>query len=48
LDVKQYGYLSGKGIGGSGFIKVSTESNVAKVEFVKFDGSIGDSYTKVA
>jgi hypothetical protein len=46
LDVKQYGYLSGKGVGGSGFLKVTTEGPIAKVDFVKFDGSIGDSYTK--
>lgn len=47
LDVKQYGYLSGKGVGGSGFLKVKTDANVAYVDFVKFDGSIGDSYSKV-
>ena len=46
LDVKQYGYLSGKGVGGSGFIKVRTEGAVADVDFVKFDGSIGDSYSR--
>jgi hypothetical protein len=47
LDVKQYGYLSGKGVGGSGFIKVRTEGKTAFVDFVKFDGSIADSYSKV-
>ena len=47
LDVKQYGYLSGKGVGGSGFLKVRTEAKTIFVEFVKFDGSLGDSYTKV-
>ena len=46
LDVKQYGYLSGKGVGESGFIKVRTEGAVAYVDFVKFDGSIGDSYSR--
>ena len=46
LDVKQYGYLSGKGVGGSGFIKVRTEGAAAYVDFVKFDGSIGDSYSR--
>jgi len=46
LDVKQYGYLSGKGVGGSGFLKVRTEGTVAYVDFVKFDGSIGDSYSR--
>ena len=47
LDVKQYGYLSGKGVGGSGFLKVRTDAKTAYVDFIKFDGSIGDSYTKV-
>ena len=47
FDVKQYGYLSGKGVGGSGFLKVRTDSNIAYVDFIKFDGSVGDSYTKV-
>jgi hypothetical protein len=47
INVSQYGYLSGKGVGGSGFIKVRTEANSCYVDFVKFDGSIGDSYTKV-
>jgi hypothetical protein len=47
LDVKQYGYLSGKGVGGSGFLKVRTEAKTIFVEFIKFDGSLGDSYTKV-
>jgi len=46
IDVKQYGYLSGKGVGGSGFLKVRTEGKTAFVDFVKFDGSIGDSYNK--
>lgn len=46
IDVKQYGYLSGKGVGGSGFLKVRTEGKTAFVDFVKFDGSIGDSYSK--
>ena len=48
LDVKQYGYLSGKGVGGSGFIKVRTDGPVAYVDFVKFDGYIADSYTRSA
>lgn len=46
LDVTQYGYISGKGVGGSGFLKVSTISKKATVTFVKFDGSIGDTYTR--
>jgi hypothetical protein len=48
LNVSQYGYNSGKGVGGSGFIKVRTSGKTAFVDFVKFDGSIGDSYSKVA
>ena len=47
LDVKQYGYLSGKGVGGSGFLKVRTDANVAYVDFIKYDGSVADSYSKV-
>jgi hypothetical protein len=46
VDPTQYGYLSGKTVGGSGFLKVSTSGSTAKVEFVKFDGSIADSYEK--
>lgn len=48
LNVAQYGYLSGKGVGGSGFLRVTTEGNTAKVEFVLFDGAIADSYTRIA
>ena len=48
LDVKQYGYLSGKGVGGSGFLKVTTQGSEAKVEFVLYDGRIADSYTRMA
>jgi len=48
LDVKQYGYLSGKAVGGSGFLKVQTSGKVATVDFIKFDGSVGDSYTRTA
>jgi hypothetical protein len=47
LSAEQYGYLSGKAIGGSGFLRVTTSGATAKVEFVKFDGSIADSYEKV-
>ncbi len=47
LDVTQYGYLSGKGVGGSGFLKVRTEGKSAYVEFIKFDGVTADSYSKV-
>ena len=48
LDLKQYGYLAGKGVGGSGFLKVRTEGVTAFVDFIKHDGSIADSYTRVA
>ena len=48
LDVKQYGYLSGKGVGGSGFLKVTTVDKEAKVDFIKWDGSVADSYTRSA
>ena len=47
LDVKQYGYLSGKGVGGSGFLKVRTDANVAYIDFIKYDGTVADSYSKV-
>ena len=48
IDVTQYGYISGKGVGGSGFLKVSTNGNQAQVDFVAFDGKIADTYTRVA
>jgi Calcineurin-like phosphoesterase len=48
LNVNQYGYVSGKGVGGSGFLKVSTSGNTAQVDFVLFDGKIADSYTRSA
>ena len=48
IDVNQYGYLSGKGVGGSGFIKVTTSNTEAKVDFIKFDGTVGDSYIRIA
>ena len=46
LDVNQYGYISGKGVGGSGFLKVSTTGNQAKVDFIMFDGKVADTYTR--
>ena len=46
VDPTQYGYLSGKAVGGSGFLRVTTSGSTAKIEFVKFDGSIADSYEK--
>jgi hypothetical protein len=46
INVNQYGYISGKGVGGSGFLKVSTSSNQAKVDFILFDGKVADTYTR--
>lgn len=48
INVNQYGYTSGKGVGGSGFLKVSTSGNQAKVEFILYDGQIGDTYIRDA
>jgi len=48
IDVTQYGYISGKGVGGSGFLKVTTQSSMVKVDFVSFDGQLLDSYTRNA
>ncbi len=48
VDPTQYGYLSGKTVGGSGFLRVTTSGASAKVEFVKYDGKIADSYEKIA
>ena len=41
----EYGYLNGKILGGSGFIKVQMTGTNAKIEFIKVDGSIADSYS---
>jgi predicted phosphodiesterase len=41
----QYGYGAGKVVGGSGYLKVQTNSTEAKVDFVKYDGTIADSYS---
>ena len=46
INVNQYGYTSGKGVGGSGFLKVSTSGNQAKVDFILYDGQVGDSYIR--
>jgi len=46
INVNQYGYISGKGVGGSGFLKVSTSENIAQVDFILFDGKVADSYTR--
>jgi UDP-2,3-diacylglucosamine pyrophosphatase LpxH len=40
----QYGYGAGKVIGGSGYLRVKTDSDKVQVDFVKYDGSIADSY----
>ena len=48
INVNQYGYISGKGVGGSGFLKVSTSGNTAQVDFILFDGKVADSYTRFA
>lgn len=42
----EYGYKSGKTIGGSGYLKVTTTSNSIRVDFIKHDGSLLDSYVK--
>ena len=46
IDVTQYGYISGKGVGGSGYLKVSTSGSVAQVEFITFEGKVADTYTR--
>jgi len=48
IDVNQYGYISGKGVGGSGFLKVSTSGDTAQVDFILFDGKVADSYARSA
>jgi hypothetical protein len=48
INVNQYGYISGKGVGGSGFLKVTTSGNTAQVDFILFDGKVADSYTRSA
>jgi hypothetical protein len=48
IDVTQYGYISGKGVGGSGFLKVTTHSSQATVDFISFDGTVLDSYIRNA
>lgn len=39
-----YGYTGGKIVGGSGYLKVTTDPEKIQVDFVKFDGTIADSY----
>jgi len=48
IDVTQYGYISGKGVGGSGFLRVTAGITDVKVEFISFDGTVLDSYTRNA
>lgn len=48
INVNQYGYISGKGVGGSGFLKVSTSGKTAQVDFILFDGKVADTYTRTA
>jgi len=48
VDPTQYGYLAGKTIGGSGFLKVKTDESGIHVDFIKYDGSIASSYTRSA
>jgi hypothetical protein len=40
-----YGYKSGTILGGSGYLKVQITGSGGKVEFIKADGSIADSYS---
>ena len=48
INVNQYGYTSGKGVGGSGFLKVMTNPNEVQVDFILFDGKLADSYSRSA
>jgi len=48
INVLEYGYNSGKGVGGSGFLKVVTNPNEVQVDFILFDGKLADSYTRSA
>jgi len=48
VDPTQYGYTSGKALGGSGYLKVTTSDKTAQVDFIYFDGKVADSYTRVA
>ncbi len=42
---KEYGYLSGEILGGSGYLRVKVFGSSVIVDFVKYDGSIVTSYT---
>jgi len=46
LDLSQYGYISGKGVGGSGYLKVSTSGKTAQVDFITFEGKTADTYSR--
>jgi hypothetical protein len=39
-----YGYAEGKVIGGSGYLRVKTTPTSVQVDFVKYDGTLADSY----
>ena len=41
----EYGYGAGKVVGGSGYLRVKTTASQVLVDFVKYDGTIADSYT---
>ena len=41
----EYGYSQGKVVGGSGYLKVTTTADSATVDFIKYDGSVADTYT---
>ena len=40
-----YGYSGGKIVGGSGYLRVKTDPTGIVVDFVKYDGSIADTYS---
>ena len=42
----EYGYEGGKVIGGSGFLKITTNPTSIKIEFIGYDGSVLDTYVK--
>jgi len=46
LDLSQYGYISGKGVGGSGYLKVTTSGKTAQVDFITFEGKTADTYSR--
>ncbi len=43
----EYGYGAGKVVGGSGYIRVKADSSRAIVDFVKYDGTIADTYSVI-